>query len=476
MRYGIQSGAFEIPHALGQALMVQVRTLRLSHVLLITGASALIVLLAYEAPLTFDEAFNRVAYDNLSVIGIMVTYSWPNNHIPFTLLQSFIPGRLLAWNPWTIRIFGVASSVAMVTILTGAAAARRATPLFGLFIVLGSPLLVTYLFVSRGYTFSAVFLVAAAALPVLLARRDSVMAVCLGAAALAFATWPLPTNAFIAPGWIVGVLAICGLRAAIAGTAVYTGAVAVLFAPIAGQVYTQAGVWNLHESWWQWLGDLTAASSLVPVCLGLVVAVTIASIARRHRSLSVADVRARGGSARLALLTATMSVSWFGLIGVAHAVVGLHLPFVRTAVPALWLAAVALVAAFPRGRLGYLAVALLVPAFVASVLMWTNAVRNGNWERVSQTSRNDVLYSTTPVTIRDLRSIGADKIDCVGYDAPICVLVTPFLAHEGISVITGTGKAVYDASLPCALGSRRPPVPWEVNVYRQGKLLGVLCH
>ncbi len=223
--------------------------------LLLIAVAAGIVLLGHAAPLTYDEAYNRLFYGNLGVSKILQTYNAPNNHLIFTVLQSFIPNRLLAWDPWTIRLIGVASGIAIIAELIAVAAARRTTPLLGLFVVAGSPLLVTYLFVSRGYTFSAVLLVAAAALPVVLARRSPVLGVCLGAAALALGTWPLPTNGFVAPGWIVVVLAIWGLRAAIAGTAVYAVAVTMMFAPIAGQVRAQSKVpWNVDGHWWTWVG------------------------------------------------------------------------------------------------------------------------------------------------------------------------------------------------------------------------------
>src|SRR5438105_7188833 len=140
--------------------------------------------LAHEAPLTYDEAFNRLHYRSLGVLRILSTYDLPNNHLPFTVLQALIPNRLLAWDPWTIRIFGVASGIAIVAVLITVAATRGTTPFLGLFAMAGSPLLVSYLFVSRGYTFSAVMLVAAAALPIVV-KRDPAWGVCFGAGALA---------------------------------------------------------------------------------------------------------------------------------------------------------------------------------------------------------------------------------------------------------------------------------------------------
>lgn len=444
------------------------------HVSLLAAAGAAIVWLAHSAPLTYDEAYNRLVYGELGVSGILRTYNAPNNHLLFTVLQSFIPSRLLAWDPWTIRIVGVASGIAMVAALIAVAAARRTTPLLGLFLVTGSPILVTYLFVSRGYTFSAVLLVAATATAVALARRSPLLGLCLGAAVLALGTWPLPTNAFFAPGWIIAALAIWGLRAALAAAIVYGGAVALMFGPIAGQVEAQAKVrWNTPQRWWTWVGDVFHASSLVPLVLLLVAGIAVAAFVREQRRHSLGEFRAAGATAQFTLLTLAMAVSWFALVGIGHAF-GLELPFVRTAVPALWIGAIAIVGAFPSGRLGYLALALLTPGLVLGALLWTRAVHDGDWEQVSKSSRNDVLYGTTPATIRDLRSIGADYIVCSSYDSWVCKLVAPYLGRSGISVGIANEP---ESTLGCALGSQRPPQPFQVLVYsHETKLVGVLCH
>src|SRR5207342_1404918 len=115
----------------------KLRVVRWPHVVLVIAAGVGIVLLGHAAPLTYDEAFNRVHYDGLDVSETLRAYDYPNNHLPFTVLQSFIPERLLTRDPWTIRIFGVASGIAMVAVLVTVAAARHMTPLLGLFVVLG---------------------------------------------------------------------------------------------------------------------------------------------------------------------------------------------------------------------------------------------------------------------------------------------------------------------------------------------------
>ena len=298
--------------------------------------------------------------------------------------------------------------------------------------------------------------------------------VALGGFFLAVATWPLPTNAFAAPGWIIGVLAMWGPGVAATGTGVYVALVALMFAPIVGQVYAQSKIhWGGHQQWWPWLGDVIAAMSLVPICLVLVGSLAASLLATEHRSDLRPRFRALGASARVAILTSAMCMSWLACVGLAHAA-GVQLPLVRTAVPPMWIGLVALVAGFPRGRFEYIALVLLAPAMVWGVLMWSRAVHDGDWQAVAHRSRNDVLLGTTPATIRELRSIGADLIACSNWDMWVCQLVAPNLKRSGVGVIWG--DVAYDARLKCVVGSRRPPPPWEVSVYRRHVLLGVACH
>ena len=218
------------------------RVFRRGYLPLVVGAAAGVAFLAHAAPLNYDEAFNRLNYSRFGVITILRTYDFPNNHLPFTVLQSLIPAALLRWNPWTVRIFGVVAGVAMVACVVGVAARRGTTPYLGLLAIGGSPILVSYLFLARGYTFSAVFLSAGVALPVALRRRAPLWGVVFGATALAVGTWPLPIYLYSAPGWVLAVLAVLGLRAAVIGAVVYAAEVTLAFAPIAGQLRAQSKI------------------------------------------------------------------------------------------------------------------------------------------------------------------------------------------------------------------------------------------
>src|SRR5579885_565434 len=147
------------------------QALRRGYVPLGAAAAAAILVLAYLAPLTYDEAFNRNYYASFPISQIVRSYDLPNNHIPFTILQHFVGLSLIRWNPWTVRVFGVLFGIAMVATLLAVAARRRVTPWLPVAAVAGSPLLVEYLFVARGYTFSGLFLALGCIAPAVLRDR-----------------------------------------------------------------------------------------------------------------------------------------------------------------------------------------------------------------------------------------------------------------------------------------------------------------
>jgi hypothetical protein len=444
-------------------------------VLLGVAASVAIAYLAYAAPLTYDEAFNRLHYGPMGARKILHTYDLPNNHVPFTILQTLIPSGLLDWNPWTIRIFGVACGIGLIATALGVARWRRSSPLIPLFVIAGSPLLVTYLFLARGYGFSSLLLLLAVLTPVVYTQRGALAGPCLGALFLALAAWPIPTNLFVAPGWFAAVVFFWGVPTAAASAVVFVLTAAATLGPIESQIVDRSSN-NISEyhDWATFFGHTLSATSRVPALLALAVIVVAARAAWTSRTNLVSALRAAEPDTQLTVLGWSMCISWFGMVGITR-LAGLQLPFTRSAVPSLWVGAIGVIAMIPRGRLENLVAALLAPACILGILVWTNAVRHGDWARVAETSHTPVLYGTTPVTIRDLASIHADRVACSYRDLWVCALAATYLERDHITSDQRIGVA-YDGRLPCAIGSKRAPRPWEVNVYRRGKLLGVLCH
>jgi hypothetical protein len=56
----------------------------------------------------------------------------------------------------------------------------------------------------------------------------------------------------------------------------------------------------------------------------------------------------------------------------------------------------------------------------------------------------------------------------------VCYLDAHDLARAEVTVRLDNGP--YVPRLGCALGSRKPPAPYQVIVYRGGARLGQLCH
>ena len=441
----------------------------------ITGVATLcIVWLAWVAPLTFDEAYNRLHYGTLGSVRILRDYDRPNNHFVFTVIQSWLPVRMLRWEPWTIRVASVVigSLLVLVVLLV---AARCGSLLIACCLIAGAPLLVTYLFVARGYGFSSLLIVVSVLVPFALARRAGRRAgLILAALVLAVGIWPLPTNVLLVPGWLLGAGLLYGVADALPAGAVVVAAVAAEYIPAeAGLRKASHTAWNGHPGVWPYVRNVVDGASMIPVCLVAASVLVAVAFARANRFRSLADLRHAERRAQLAIWCVLAAASWFAGILLTDAA-GTPLPFTRNALPALWLLVLALVAAAPRGRLNRLVALILAAPFVLGVLLWAQAGRNADWKPVADASRNDILYRTTPATIRDAGSIHATAVECEWWDWPVCVLVTPKLFRQGIRVNLIRNR--YVAGLPCALGSRRPPSPWQVIVVRGNQLLGQLCH
>ncbi len=427
--------------------------------------------LAYAAPLTKDEAYNRVYYGGYSAAKILQHYDLPNNHLLDTVFESWLPQGMIAWNPWTLRVIGVSAGVALALVVL-LLAARRGSLVLALCLFGGSPLLVTYLFVSRGYGLSALLVVLSIVVPASLAGRLGRMKILPGAVLLALGIWPLPTNLWLAPGWLLGVLALWGLSEALLAIAVLGPLLIVEYYPIKDDVRFVAHLANGAPSARDFLGDLVHGASIVPACFLVALALLLVAVVRERRP-SLAALRSSDRYTQAAVWCAVTSVSWFVVMLVVHAF-GTELPYARNAVPALWLAVTALVLGVPPTRLRTVATLILLVPFLVAVFLWGRAALTGDWKPVAGGIRSDVLNSSTPTTIRDLSSIQADRVDCSSLDYPVCRLASSLLARSGVAVRMRSGP--YVPNLACAIGSHAPPAPFQVIVYRRSTRLGELCH
>ena len=428
--------------------------------------------LAYAAPLTKDEAYNRVYYGGFSAAKILQHYDLPNNHLLDTVFESWLPQGMIAWNPWTLRVIGVAAGVAL-TLVVLLLAARRGSLILALCLFGGSPLLVTYLFVSRGYGLSALLVVLSIVVPASLGGRLGRMRILPGAVLLALGIWPLPTNLWLAPGWLLGVLALWGLPEALLAIAVLGPLLIVEYYPIKDDVRFVAHLANGAPSAGDFLGDLVHGASIVPACFLVALALLLIAVVRARWPPSLAVLHSSDRSTQAAVWCALTSCSWFAVMIVVHAF-GTELPYARNAVPALWLGVIAVVLGVPPTRLRTVATLILLVPLLVSVVLWGRAALGGDWKPVAGGIRSDVLNSSTPATIRDVSSIHADRVDCSSLDYPVCRLASSLLGRSGVAVRMRSGP--YVRSLGCAIGSHEPPAPFQVIVYRRGTRLGELCH
>jgi hypothetical protein len=449
-----------------------------SYAIVGAGLAASLSTLAFVAPLTYDEAFNRFHYAELGLAKTLVTYDYPNNHVPFTALVVAIPQSVVDWNPWSIRLVGVVFGVAMIGLILYAARRTRTGALVPLLVIGGSPTLVAYSFLARGYTFSAVWLVAGALIAAAIQGRNrfvQLWGACAAGVALAVGSWSVLTSVLAVPGWILVVALAAGTPVAFAGAAAYIVALGLMVSPILSGVRAAAtGPWNGDVHFWSWAwGAFKVTNAVAPCFVVALVLVAWAAFSPGERPTRMA-LRTLDGSRRLAVITGTMALSWYVLTAIASAATIIHPPFTRNSIPALWLLVIALIAAFPRGRLGWVVVLLLIPGFAWSASAWTRAATAQDWARLPDIADLNVLGGGTPPSLRSLPGTGATSITCTWYSEMGCQLAAPRLGKEGISVVP-LGPAMSPRA-HCVVGSVRPPAIWQVTVMRGRSVLGIACY
>jgi hypothetical protein len=443
------------------------------------GMATGIAILAYLAPLTYDESFTTTHYRAFGALKTLVTYDYPNNHVPFTALVAALPASLVHWNPWSIRIVSVAFGVAMIAVAMMVARRRRVVPFVPLLLIGGSPALIVYSFLARGYTFSAVWLLAGALVTTALPDKDPFIRMwgaCVAGALVAVGTWPLPTTLFAVPGWIVALALVVGIRAAIAGTATFAVVYGVMVAPLLAGIRSAAtGPWNGNKHFWHWVSGAVTVTNVVAPCFFAALVLTVVVLIVRGPRPTLAGVQALSGTERLALVTGALALSWYILTGAAYGVGLVQLPFARTSVPALWLLIVSFVAIFPRRRLlGWAVIALLLPGFILSAIAWSRAAAEGHWPGLPALAGENVLAEALPSSVRSIAGTGATAISCTWYSEYGCDLIAPRLESEGVKV---TPLGPQEPWLPqCIVGSAHPSYAWQITIFKGQQPVGIPCY
>lgn len=288
-------------------------------------------------PITYDEAFNFNEYSSQGARRSFESYTYPNNHIFFTLVQTVLPNRAVRFWPPLLRLPNCAIVAALAAVLARLCriAGWRRNGFVACGLLFCAPLFTLYLFVARGYLLGAVLALAATLFAV---RRRPWLAG--GAVGLAAAT--VPTYAFAAPA-IAAIAWFCArrFRDAVAVFIPSAAIAALVYAPKLQAVAAQRKVWTTW-TFREFAAAVAAAAGNAPAlslaCFCLLIAAAIAAI--RHGR------ETRVPFALLAVL-ASFFLSIFVLVGAG----AIGAPFARNAmfVPLLaWLAAMLLCAVAPR--------------------------------------------------------------------------------------------------------------------------------
>lgn len=429
--------------------------------------------LARSLPLTHDEAFTFIRLADSSPWAIINDYSmtW-TNQVPFSILQSMIPGSWVEASLTLIRLPSVLLSVLLIVLTLDLLSWNRRSSTLFVMLLTASPLVITYLVLSRGY--SLVMLLVAASVWVFkqahLRQSLSWWSIAAGAVLLATAAWVVPTVVYLGPGLAVALWLRFSLARAIAFlTLTAVGSVAVHLSHLQ-QMISQAknNPWSgpiairplLRETLFVWWMPTTA--------IGLLVVLGTIRYIRRSSSGTNTTMRTLVETHFVASTSVLIGCVYFCLTLVA-ALIGLGWPFPRNALPAIWCLFMATALTIRLDRIPGVAlfVSIMVSAAVGVFSIGTG-LRTNNYSMFGP-----AMVDSVPVNIEKVHTLQASHILCSGYDSPVCLLAIPSLARNNIGVILSDAL---QPEIDCVLGNVAPRRPWQVRVMRGETLLGQVCH
>ena len=259
-----------------------------------------------------------------------------------------------------------------------------------------------------------------------------------------------------------------------AGAATFGVTLGAMDEPLLAGIRSAAtGPWNGNKHFWHWFHGAVTVTNVVTPCFFVALLLTLYVVIGRRKP-TLAALRGVEGSQRLALVAGAMALSWYVLTAVAYGLSLVQLPFARSSVPALWLLMVAFVAIFPRRRLGWIVVVLLLPGFIWSAVAFSRAAGEGYWTRLPDLVGENVIAQGLPASIRSIDKPGVTAISCTYYAENGCQLVAPRLESEGVKV-TPLGPLLPWMPL-CIVGSAHPSYALEVNVIEGHEPVGVVCY
>ncbi len=148
-------------------------------------------------PHNYDEGFNYFFFGQRGFRFTVDNYTYPNNHILFSLLQATIPRSLVDAEPLVLRIPNIFISAGLLVVLTAEVRRRWSSVPLAVALVLAGPWSIIFFPVARGYQLGA--LLVAVSLLVVSRYPDDSWTPAVAAIVMALAAWTVPTFAFGAP-------------------------------------------------------------------------------------------------------------------------------------------------------------------------------------------------------------------------------------------------------------------------------------
>lgn len=192
------------------------------------------IILALSWPHNYDEGFNYLFYGERGFRFIINDYTYPNNHILFSLIQAMLPRTLIDAEPLALRGPNILISGALLITLTWWVRHTAVAAALTVALVFAGPWSIIYFAVARGYQLGA--LLVAGAVLVAATRPDERWAPPVTGVLMALATWTVPTFAYGAPVFAALWIRRGAWRDAAVFAGTLGGVAVVAYAPVLDQL------------------------------------------------------------------------------------------------------------------------------------------------------------------------------------------------------------------------------------------------
>ena len=431
--------------------------------------------ISLHSPVTFDEAFywNYYRYSTLfNIIGDF-SVSW-GNQVPFTLLQSKISPEMISLSPWFIRLISTTIGITLMGLVIFQSTKTSSRVFLPVLIIIGSPMIFSYLFIARSYSLTALLCVVTffttSRFPT--TNKQTFARLLAGVVPLAIAIWALPTLVFIVPSFLFFQFLRRGFAQFLIQFLFLTLLIVISFASKFTKMLKLAhnNPWTGSPSFTDYANNFSFQWLLTGVAFCLILSPFLVHARQFLREPLSFKQYVSSLSARnfVAIATICTGLSYFFITYFAY-LFGMEWPFARNAVGPLWLVitGISMLPTIPHTR-AKLIYPLLTATAIIGLSSLTSGLNNGDWQRI-----NPVLTQTVPATIRDLQGNGVTHIICSMYDAPVCTLSIGLLQSQNITMQQGDELI---PNLSCVIGTHKPPPEWQVRLYKGDKLWGQLCH